>query len=183
MQPNFDNVITDSSSVYATNTIADDAWKELGCSGQIPLEGNKGHWNEACLKNEVMTPTIFRGIRNPLSKITVAAMADRGYDVDYNGVDPYLINDLGSCGASCPEASSSGGRRLASSKRRQLEMGQMTMTVRAEFKDLLLDYHQVLQESGFVQGEGGWYVMEEVHVLVQDNDGHLHTVTVAYDDL
>ena len=45
--------------------------------------------------NEVMTPVVFSGVRNPLSNFTVAAMADMGYDVNYNGADPYSIDDLG----------------------------------------------------------------------------------------
>jgi hypothetical protein len=110
-----------ASSLYATNTNADDAWKALGCSGQIPLESkNKGHWDESCLRNEVTTPVVFSGVRNPLSNFTIAAMADMGYDVNYNGADSYSIDDLGVCGTSCPEAFSFRKRGLGSTNRRQL---------------------------------------------------------------
>ncbi len=183
LEPDFDNVITASSSFYATNTNADDAWKALGCSGQIPLEPSKGHWKETCLVNEVMTPTLFQGARTPLSNITVAAMADMGYDVNYNGADPYSIDDLGSCGTSCPEASSSRTRRgLGFSKRRQLSKEE-EMVIRNDFKDMVINYHNELEQSDFVQGKGGYYVMEQVDVLVKDGDGHLHTVTVTYNDV
>ncbi len=182
LEPEFDNVITASSSLYATNTNADDAWKALGCSGQIPLESNKGHWDEACLRNEVMTPVVFSGVRNPLSNFTIAAMADMGYDVNYNGADPYSIDDLGVCGTSCPEASSFRKRGLGSTNRRQLAEEEK-MIIRNDFKDILRNYHNELEKSDFVQGEAGYYVMEKVDVLVKDDDGRIHTVTVTYDDV
>ena len=57
------------------------------------------------------------------------------------------------------------------------------MIIRNDFKDIVLNYHNELEQSDFVQGKAGYYVMEKVDVLVKDDDGHLHTVTVTYDDV
>jgi len=62
----------------------------------IPLEkegyeGTAGaHWSEAVMKTEVMTGFAEApGTRMPLSKITVGALADIGYQVDYDRADPF----------------------------------------------------------------------------------------------
>lgn len=175
------------SNVYATGTNADDAWKAIGCSGQIPIQSDQGHWDEGCLVHEVMTPTIFQDVRNPLSNITVAAMADMGYNVNYDSADTFSLQDLGNCGAACPEASSNGGgRRLGSSRtrrrRRQLTK-EVRMAIMQEFKDELINFHNRVKQSGFVQGKRGHYAMERVDVLLLDDDGHFHTVTVTYNDV
>jgi hypothetical protein len=58
------------------------------------------------------------------------------------------------------------------------------MIIRNDFKDILRNYHNELEKSNFIQGEAGFYVMEKVDVLVKDDDdGHLHSVTVTYDDV
>jgi hypothetical protein len=163
----FNNVITASSAFYATNTNADDASKALGCSGQIPLESNKGHWDEACLQNEVMMPVVFSGVQNPLSNFTIAAiMADMGYDINYNGADPYSIDDLGICATSCPEASSFCKHVLGSTNHHQLAKEEK-MIIRNNFKDILCNYHNELEKIDFVQGKAGYYVMEKVEMLVK----------------
>jgi hypothetical protein len=95
LEPEFDNVITALSSLYATNDNADNAWKALGCSGHILSSLPKDTGMKICLRNEVMTPIVFSGVRNPLSNFTIAAMADMGYGINYNGADPYSIDDLG----------------------------------------------------------------------------------------
>ena len=62
----------------------------------IPLEkeGDEGtagaHWSEAVMKTELMTGFAEApGTRMPLSKITVGALADIGYQVDYARADPF----------------------------------------------------------------------------------------------
>jgi hypothetical protein len=89
---------------------------------------------------------------------------------------------LGVCGTSCPEASSFRKRGLGSTNRRQLAEEEK-MIIRNDFKDILRNYHNELEKSDFVQGEAGYYVMEKVDVLVKDDDGRIHTVTVTYDDV
>lgn len=61
----------------------------------IPLEKNGGegtastHWSEDLMKEELMTGFLLQGTRMPLSKITVGALADIGYTVDYARADPF----------------------------------------------------------------------------------------------
>ena len=61
----------------------------------IPLEKNGGegtagaHWSEAVMKTELMTGFAGPGTFEPLSKITVGALADIGYQVDYARADPF----------------------------------------------------------------------------------------------
>lgn len=48
-----------------------------------------GHWRESVFDNELMSPNINYGSANPLSTITVAALADMGYTVNINAADFY----------------------------------------------------------------------------------------------
>lgn len=62
----------------------------------VPIEksggpGTRGsHWDEDVFDNELMTGWIDRG-RNPLSELTVASMADLGYEVDASSADLYPV--------------------------------------------------------------------------------------------
>ena len=53
------------------------------------------HWDEECLKSEIMTGFIKSGL-NPLSKITIATLDDLGYTVDYSTAESYSRNDVNS---------------------------------------------------------------------------------------
>jgi hypothetical protein len=63
-------------------------------ASSVPVEGGGGagtedsHWRESTFDNELMTGYLNGGT-NPLSKITVGAMADLGYAVSYSAADPY----------------------------------------------------------------------------------------------
>jgi Leishmanolysin len=52
------------------------------------------HWDEQCLKTEVMTGSIGAGI-SPLSRITIATAEDLGYKVSYTPAESFTRNDLG----------------------------------------------------------------------------------------
>ena len=61
----------------------------------VPVENTGGsgtadaHWRESVFGNELMTGWLNSGITNPLSRITVASMADLGYQVNMNAADSY----------------------------------------------------------------------------------------------
>jgi hypothetical protein len=61
----------------------------------IPVENTGGpgtadsHWRESVFGDELMTGYLNPGVPNPLSRVTVAAMADLGYVVNLNAADPY----------------------------------------------------------------------------------------------
>ena len=48
------------------------------------------HWRNSVFLNELMTGSLsFRA--NPLSRVTLASLADLGYDVDLDGADDFPI--------------------------------------------------------------------------------------------
>lgn len=61
----------------------------------VPVENSGGagtqgaHWRESILQTELMTGFLNSGVPNPLSRITVASMADMGYSVNMAAADPY----------------------------------------------------------------------------------------------
>lgn len=50
-----------------------------------------GHWRETIFANELMTGYVGPGLSLPLSRITVASLADLGYQVDLASADPYRL--------------------------------------------------------------------------------------------
>jgi hypothetical protein len=60
----------------------------------VPVENSGGpgtrdaHWSESLFKNELMTGYLDSGV-NPLSRVTVASLADMGYQVNINRADSY----------------------------------------------------------------------------------------------
>ncbi|CAN0313194.1 unnamed protein product, partial [Phaeothamnion confervicola] len=51
-----------------------------------------GHWDEKQLKGELMTGLAeSSGSKMPLSVVTIGALADLGYTVDYGAADPFTL--------------------------------------------------------------------------------------------
>ena len=67
-----------------------------GIGDGVPLETTGGtgtrdkHWSEARFGSELLTGFITAG-SNPISRITIGAMADLGYTVNYGAADAYAI--------------------------------------------------------------------------------------------
>ncbi|HEY8196332.1 MAG TPA: leishmanolysin-related zinc metalloendopeptidase [Gemmatimonadales bacterium] len=67
--------------------------------GKVPVEDTGGegtadaHWRESVLDNELMTGFIGSG-QNPLSRITIASLADQGYTVDPAAADDFSLLGL-----------------------------------------------------------------------------------------
>lgn len=60
--------------------------KKPGDDG-YPYDGSYGvHWDEFCFRDELMTPATM-GVPARLSKLTIAAIEDLGYLVDYEAAD------------------------------------------------------------------------------------------------
>jgi hypothetical protein len=91
---------------HFTGTEAIDAFDEIlnGASydgKKVPVENNTqrygsgsldAHWREAVFATEIMTPTISSAADSePLSKVTIAALADLGYSVDYTQAESYTL--------------------------------------------------------------------------------------------
>lgn len=63
---------------------------------KVPVENTGGlgtedaHWRESVFANELMTGFVDQGV-NPLSRVSIASMADLGYTVNLLGADPYML--------------------------------------------------------------------------------------------
>lgn len=72
-------------------------WRALGGSGFVPLESGGGagtteaHWSESAMDIELMTGWIETGAPSPLSTISIAALADLGYNVDLSVADSFSL--------------------------------------------------------------------------------------------
>lgn len=49
-----------------------------------------GHWRESVFGSELMTGFLDPG-KNPLSRLTIAALQDMGYQISFNTADPYAL--------------------------------------------------------------------------------------------
>lgn len=172
---------------YREGTKADKEWKDIGCSGPIPLQDRfrPGHWNEACMKDELMTPV--RTGERALSRITIGALEDLGYGVDYDPADEFTIDDLGTCrDANCPEADNTSNSLIPVYEPTEAEVTGILNDV----KDDLLYFHEQLKtRSDCVEGGDGivecdgYAALEEVDVLYVGEDGERHSYVVTYDDV
>jgi len=63
----------------------------------VPLEDSKGqgpmdpHWRLSVFGDELMVAIVGRGLKSPLSSITLGFFKDIGYDVDFSVADPYEV--------------------------------------------------------------------------------------------
>lgn len=86
------NAVAAYNAIFGTNV------------SSIPVEADGGsgtalaHWEESVLGNELMTGWINTGQSNPLSRITIASLADLGYQVNLAAADTYT-NSLASSAA------------------------------------------------------------------------------------
>ena len=57
----------------------------------VPIQsGGGGHWDEPVFDRELMTPILDFGA-NPISRVTVAALADLGYEVNIDAADSFSL--------------------------------------------------------------------------------------------
>lgn len=81
-------------------------WHILGGTGNVPVEGAfdkdgnaispgtcEGHWRESVLTNELMTGFLNDGVKNPLSKMTIASLKDMGYTVNFNVAEAFTLGE------------------------------------------------------------------------------------------
>ena len=77
-------------------------FKAMGGTGPLAAEDNYGagtqcsHWDEATFGKELMTGFSESDGDMPLSRLTIAALDDLGYDVNYDAADPYMFLPCGS---------------------------------------------------------------------------------------
>lgn len=77
-------------------SFANQEFEALGGQGQTPVEDRYGagtqcsHWNEGIFQNELMTGFSHQGAM-PLSRLSIASLADLGYEVDFSQADAYSL--------------------------------------------------------------------------------------------
>ena len=89
-----DDLTSDAPGYTGKNAIAqyNSYRKSLAPATTVPVQPKViGHWDEDYLGNELMTPFADEG-RNPLSRVTLGALADLGYTVNYGRADSYVLN-------------------------------------------------------------------------------------------
>ena len=69
--------------------------------GKVPVEngGDDAHWRESVMGPENMTPRFTVGTANPVSAITIQALADLGYRVNAGLAEPYIISPAAAAAA------------------------------------------------------------------------------------
>ena len=79
---------------------AGEAWRALGGPGNLLVEDAPGapdtqcvHWEGEVFGRELMTSQVKDGDDAPLSRLTVGALEDLGYEVDASAADAYRLPD------------------------------------------------------------------------------------------
>lgn len=59
---------------------------------KVPTQPGQGHWRESVFGSELLTPNLSVNRREPLSVVTLAALADMSYHVDFSLADDYQLD-------------------------------------------------------------------------------------------
>jgi hypothetical protein len=203
---NYNEVHSGSNDKYKGSE-AKQAWKDMGCSGRLPVETDGGsgtaggHWDETCLDGELMTGYVEKTKSMPLSRLTIASLQDMGYGVNLDAADEFSKDRLGNCGSYCPEA------------RRQLRVGRQARPLaerkgrdrlknKAKGRDRLKNKAKVSKEGHATILEAAAKEMQKAHAMkprhlpdgmryvadqfitfyILDNDGEVKEETVTWED-
>jgi hypothetical protein len=169
-----------------------------GCT-TIPteLDGEAGtrcvHFDEICLDGELMTGFINREGGNPLSRLTVAALEDLGYQVDYTMADSFSGSMIASschCGRfrSLVATLSREATLETRGHRRKLSEEMKTYAIKQGHEFLREQAQRIVElnargDAGIgAPGDPSLIGDQVVSVWVQDtNDGDIYSVTVWAD--
>ena len=185
---------------YDPNTFASLEWQKIsGCSLEgAPTEtsfpGQSGrqctHWDEFCMRDELMTGTITQGF-SPMSRVTVGSLADIGYAVNYDAADPYTSADIN---PTCQCHEDETGEAAEEDRIRQLRGRSSWISSRSrralsdEGEKRAVDYaRSVLKtysvnSSEFDEAESS-YTTGSVAVVYFVEDNHLYSIQVSATDL
>jgi hypothetical protein len=166
---------------------AKQAWVDMGCSGQLPIETDGGsgtaggHWDETCLRGELMTGYLSGAME--LSRLTIASLKDMGYGVNLDAADEFSIDRLGNCGSYCPEA------------RRQLRVGRQAHPLTEKKGKVSEEGHATILEAAAKEmqkahdmrprdlPDGMTYVADQlITIYIEDTDGEVKEETVTWED-
>jgi hypothetical protein len=171
--------LTDGNTYVGTNAV--DAWQnEVGCSGDLPIEG--AHWDEDCMQNEFMTPFFRFNRPAPVSSITMGTLEDLGYDVNRGEEDAFGVDDLGSCGNSCPEAN----RRLNDfgSSTKSTSIQRNKLSAEGEAAVLVAAANHFRGRPEFTEGSDGTVTpLHNTLAAVYQEDGKFHSRVISRKDV
>jgi hypothetical protein len=137
------------------------------------------------LKNEVLTFTLGK---KKVSRVTLGALEDLGYVVNYTAADPYGIDDIGTC-AGCNRRNLKHGSTIDSSDKSKTSCHAGVVHQRAlgHGRKLLRDvheHHMKQKQQSRTPLEGVEFVGNRlVTVMYEHEDGTLCSVDVINDDL
>ena len=144
-------------------------WQDdLGCTGRPPRQG--GHWNEACLRDEFMTPRIDRNWT--ISKLSSAFLDDIGYQVDYDATP--IFQDY----SPEPTCCSTGEPPVITSDNVDLSEDGMASAI-AYGKEVLLENADIAFE---LEGTDLEYVGDQEVLVIIEENGILYDVHVTNND-
>lgn len=89
----------ESMTVQFTGSRAMNEYSRLGGYGRVPVENNAvpgtacSHWDYETFQSELMTGYLSSDAK--LSRLTIAALADMGYEVDMSAADDYSLDPGG----------------------------------------------------------------------------------------
>jgi hypothetical protein len=167
---------------------AKQVWEDMGCSGPLPVEtdGSSGsagfHWDEICLRGELMTGYVQGGQASmPLSRLTIASLKDMGYGVNSDAADEFSIYRLEHCGSYCPEA------------RRQLRVGRQAHPLAENKGKVSEEGHATILEASAKEMQkahamkprdlpDGMISDQFITVYIEDTDGKVKEETVTWED-
>lgn len=170
-------------------TKATNVWQnDWGCTGTPPVETDGGggtaggHWDEACLINELMTGWVNYGVM-PLSKLTAAALDDMGYTINY--ASPFI--DYGYTGANTSCCNGRRNLRTLSDPNGNANHNAHNPPIPEHVLQAVVYGKAVLQkakvpESQRVTDEGAIYVGDKKTSVFFYSNGDIHTVDVTLNE-
>lgn len=82
------NIDMQTGAYHGGNAVRE--WQAKGCLGFPPLDRDRSDWNEGAFHYELMSDyfTSCGEVQCPLSSVTLGALQDIGYNVNYSAADP-----------------------------------------------------------------------------------------------
>lgn len=180
----------DENGVYLGEK-AQAEWEALGCTTPLPIETDtglqgmdNGHWDEFCLRRELMTGILQEYAESPLSRITIAGLEDLGYTVNYDNADEYTIDDVvSSCCIPEPE------RRLRAQSQSKPAPSypdwteEMLSMARAEALRVLSSLREAQDAAANSPDNVVSLSGDLITVLVYDDEGNVRQKTFRWDQV
>jgi Leishmanolysin len=174
------------------------ALSRCGRNATLPLErkGGRGtacvHWDEDCLGDELMTGYLSTAngdsMRSPLSRLSIAAVQDLGYDVDYSRANPFgreKLDPLCTCPnrrrlGSFKDSTMRNGRGPRPRQRRRLGDAAHALAVQAGLD--FLQSNRAAADAAKGTTPGLRYVGDTVVSVLVADQGHVYGVLVHLDN-